>query len=178
MQKEFAYISEKFDSLSISANASRMLRQEYERRRENEKVMAGEFKSLRTNDSGIDYRHFRMDDTYHLYKDDYTNHPLPPGSEEKELYTNRPLPPLCNPIRSPVLSSVSADFVGHSFDAVEMGFPSPPGYMVGPGKKRSGSRPPFHQSEVEYGTEKSAIDSSVYEERNLRRERAVYERGG
>jgi hypothetical protein len=39
MQNDIARISEKIDSLSMSHNASRMLRQEYERRRENEKVL-------------------------------------------------------------------------------------------------------------------------------------------
>jgi hypothetical protein len=159
MQNDITRISEKINNLSMSTNASRMLRQEYERRRENEKVMQGEFKAPRTNDVGVDYRHLRMDDTYRLAESDYANRPLPvPVSGE--LYANRPLPPPRSPLRSPVLSGVSTDLDGYPFNAAEMGFPSPPGY--GAGRERSGSRPP--------GYEEGRVQ--------VRRERGVYERSG
>ena len=163
MQNDIARISEKIDSLSVSHNASRMLRQEYERRRENEKVMAGEFKSPRINDVGVDYRHLRTEEAYRLAESEYANRPLPPiagtRDREREAYVNRPLPPPRNPLRSPVPSGASTDLGGYPFSAAETGFPSPPGYGAG-SRDRSGSRPPG------------------YEERGERRERGVYERSG
>ncbi|KAF2632887.1 hypothetical protein BU25DRAFT_85294 [Macroventuria anomochaeta] len=179
MQNDIARISEKIDTLSVSHNASRMLRQEYERRRENEKVMAGEFKSPRINDVGVDYRHLRTDESYRLAESEYANRPLPPVSGERELYANRPLPPPSSPLRSPVLSGVGTDLGGYPFSAAEMGFPSPPRYKVG-ARERSGSRPPGYGSEVlvGLGRERSATKPPGYEERGARRERGVYERRG
>jgi hypothetical protein len=163
MQNDIARISEKIDSLSMSHNASRMLRQEYERRRENEKMMAGEFKSARINDVGVDFRHLRTEESYGLGESEYTTRPLPPLAADRErdnyrdMYANRPLPPPRSPLRSPV--SMSTDLGGYPFSAAEMGFPSPPGYGVGT-RERSGSRPPG------------------YEERVARRGRGVSERSG
>ncbi|KAJ4332530.1 hypothetical protein N0V95_009641 [Ascochyta clinopodiicola] len=176
MQNDIARISEKIDSLSMSTNASRMLRQEYERRRENEKVMAGEFKSPRLNDVGVDYRHLRTDDTYRLTESDYAHRPLPAVTGERDVYADRPPPPPRSPLRSPVLSGVSTDLGGYPFSAAEMGFPHPPGY--GLGRERSGSRPPGYASEVGQGRSRSASKPPGYEERGVRRERGVYERSG
>lgn len=180
MQNDIARISEKIDSLSMSHNASRMLRQEYERRRENEKVMAGEFKSPRSNDVGVDYRHLRTDASYRLAETEYAARPLPPGGgaperdNYRDMYANRPLPPPRSPLRSPL--SVSTDLGGYPFGAAEMGFPSPPGY----GRERSASRPPGYGSEVVagQGRERSGSKPPGYEERSARRERGMYERGG
>ncbi|KAL1656955.1 hypothetical protein SLS61_000751 [Didymella pomorum] len=183
MQNDIARISEKIDSLSMSHNASRMLRQEYERRRENEKVMAGEFKSPRSNDVGVDFRHLRNDESYRLAENEYAPRQLPPAGGDmerdnyREMYANRPLPPPRSPLRSPV--SVSTDLGGYPFSAAEMGFPSPPGYASGP-RERSGSRPPGYGSEVMagQGRERSASKPPGYEERGTRRERGIYERSG
>ncbi|KAF9698882.1 hypothetical protein EKO04_003280 [Ascochyta lentis] len=176
MQNDIARISEKIDNLSMSTNASRMLRQEYERRRENEKVMAGEFKSPRLNDVGVDYRHLRTDDRYRLAESDYAHRALPPVSGERDVPANRPLPPPRSPLRSPVMSDVSTDLGGYPFSAAEMGFRSPPGYGVG--RERSGSRPPGYVSEVGQGRNRSASKPPGYEERSVRRERGMYERAG
>lgn len=179
MQNDIARISEKIDSLSMSHNASRMLRQEYERRRENEKVMAGEFKSPRINDVGVDFRHLRTEESYRLAESEYADRPLPPvvSDREREMYAHRPLLPPRSPLRSPM--SVSTDLGGYPFSAAEMGFPSPPGYGVGT-RERSGSRPPGYGSEVMagQGRERSASKPPGYEERGERRERDVYERSG
>ncbi|KZM19844.1 uncharacterized protein EKO05_0003986 [Ascochyta rabiei] len=174
MQNDIARISEKINSLSMSTNASRMLRQEYERRRENEKVMAGEFKSPRLNDVGVEYRHLRTDDTYRLAESNYAHRPLPPVSRGRDVNADHPVPPPKSPLRSPVLSGVSTDLGGYPFSAAEMGFPRPPEYGVG--RERSGSRPPGYASEVGQGRNRSASKPPGYEERAGRRERGVYER--
>lgn len=184
MQNDIVRISEKIDTLSMSHNASRMLRQEYERRRENEKVMAGEFKAPRINDVGVDIRHLRTEESYRLAESEYANRPLPPIETHRErdnyedMYANRPLPPPRSPLRSP--ASVSTDLEGYPFSAAEMGFPSPPGYGVG-ARHRTGSRPPMYGSEVMAGQgreERSASKPPGYQERGMRRERGVYERSG
>lgn len=178
MQNDIARISEKIDSLSMSDNAARMLQQEYERRRENEKVMAGEFRSARLNDAGIDYRHLRTEETYKTAENEHMTRLLPPLLNS-EMYANRPLPPPRNPLRSPVLSGVSTDLGGYPFSSAEMGFPSPPGYGLG-ARDRSGSRPPRYGSEVQVGQgrERSASKPPGYEERTTRRGRGVYEGSG
>lgn len=178
VQDDIARLSEKIESLSMGTNGSRMLRQEYERRRDNEKVMAGEFKSQRINDVGMDYRHLRTDDTYRLTESEYANRPLPAVSAagEREMYANRPLPPPRSPLRSPVLSSISTELGGYSSGPAEMGFPSPPGY--GAGRERSGSRPPGYGSEMGGARDRFVSKPPGYEERGVRRERGVYERSG
>ncbi|KAF1933869.1 uncharacterized protein M421DRAFT_414920 [Didymella exigua CBS 183.55] len=183
MQNDIARISEKIDSLSMSHNASRMLRQEYERRRENEKVMAGEFKSPRINDVGVDYRHLRTEESHRLAESEYASRPLPPigGNMERdnhrEIYANRPLAPPRGLSRGPMSSSM--DLGGYPFSAAEMDFPSPPGYSVGT-RERSGSRPPRYGNEVMagQGRERSASRLPGYEEPGVRRERVVYGRSG
>lgn len=179
MQNDIARISEKIDSLSMSHNASRMLRQEYERRRENEKVMAGEFKSSRINDVGVDLRHLRTEDSYRLAESEYANRPLPPvvDDRERDMYAHRPLPPPRSPLRSP--TSVNTDLGGYPFSAAEMGFPNPPTYGAG-ARERSASRPPGYGSEIMAGQwrERSASKPPGYEERGAKRERSVYERSG
>lgn len=178
MQSDIARIGEKIDSLSMSTHASRMLRQEYERRRENEKVMAGEFKSPRMNDVGVDYRHLRTDARYRMTESEYANRTFSAvaNERERELYANRPLPSPRSPPRSPVLSGARTEVGVYPLNAVEMGFPSPPGYGVG--RERSGSRPPGYGSEMGQGRERSASKPPGYEARGGRRERGVYEGSG
>lgn len=129
MQNDIIRIGEKIDALSMTANASRLLRTEYERRRENEKVMAGEFKAPRLNDVGIDYRHLRTEDTHHhhrLAEHEYATRPLPrlatahddhdrDRERERQIYATRPLPPPRSPLRSPVLSDAGTDLAGYPF---------------------------------------------------------------
>ncbi|KAH6620591.1 hypothetical protein C7974DRAFT_236380 [Boeremia exigua] len=124
MQNDITRISEKIDSLSMNANASRLLRTEYERRRENEKVMAGEFKSPRINDVGIALRHLRAEEAQRGIDTDYAQRPLPAPrdrdhSREAHMYAHRPLPPPRSPLRSPGLSDAGTDLGSYPFSAAD-----------------------------------------------------------
>jgi hypothetical protein len=187
VQDDIARISEKIKALSTNnAHTSRSPRHEYERRRENDKILTGGLRSPRLNDMEMDYHQSPTEEAYRPTKDPSTQLALARRSErerrEREIdaYTTRPLPPPRSPLRSPGLSDAGTDLAGYPFGGVEMGFPSPPGYGSKT-RERGGSRAiGGYEGGRGGGRERERSESQPprYEERGLRREGEGGERGG
>ncbi|KAH7402655.1 hypothetical protein BKA66DRAFT_6236 [Pyrenochaeta sp. MPI-SDFR-AT-0127] len=143
MQNDIRRLGEKIDSLSLSNNATHHFRQEFERRRENEKAMQSDFhdrkprlegetygpRSTSTNNPNFRPREdslprfaeersqSRLDDTYRLTESDFR------ARQQQDLIP----PPSRSPMRSHV-TSTNTDLGGYPFSPNEMSWPVPPGY--------------------------------------------------
>ncbi|CAO2657346.1 Nn.00g034720.m01.CDS01 [Neocucurbitaria sp. VM-36] len=191
MQNDIHRLSEKIDNYSLSHNATNIFRQEFERRRENEKVIQGEFhdrkprlegetfgpRATTTNNSNFRPRESslpsftnersqsRLDDTYRLTESDF---------RDRQGGLAPPPPP---PTLRSHVTSVNTDLGAYPFSPNEMQWPVPPGYEASHrGSTVVGSERGFSGDEERGGSgygDRSA--RGVEEQRGARR---VRERSG
>ncbi|KAF1838827.1 hypothetical protein BDW02DRAFT_338733 [Decorospora gaudefroyi] len=151
MQNDIRRLGEKIDNFSLSQNATNHFRQEYERRRENEKVIQDEFNDRKprlqgetfgpraTQNSTFNPRldslprqrqqqemprsQSRMDETFRLTESDFRSADNDFIDRQQSL-----LPPPLNPAMRSHVTSVNTDLGTYPFSSNDMQWPVPPGY--------------------------------------------------
>ncbi|KAJ4374160.1 hypothetical protein N0V83_002901 [Neocucurbitaria cava] len=157
LQNDIRRLGEKIDNYSLSHNATNIFRQEFERRRENEKVMQGEFHDRKprlegetfgpraptntpnNNNNAANMTSFRpressLPQQQHQQQQQFSNERSQSRLLLDDFRDSRQgalLPPSASALRSHVTSSVNTDLGGYPFSSPsnnDMQWPVPPGY--------------------------------------------------